>query len=183
MTADADSEGREWYPKTKFLSDILKENRETKLIGEGRKHYHKTKLIVGTHKVDFLNNIKGQSYDDGNDDGNDENCPEQHPCNDFGLRLGDCMTSVYLFHKKIDDVIECLVEALGNIPYGTFCNSLTELGFCDAVSNCEPFPVNTSQGKGPDWSCSAEMHQLAACIIFHDGCWDFDYNSKCLSGI
>lgn len=91
------------------------------------------------------------------------------------------MMSDDLTHKKIDDVIECLVEAWGNIPDGNFCNSLTELGFCDAVSNCEP--VNTSQGKEPDWSFSAEMHQLAACIIFHDGCWAFGYNSKCLSGI
>ena len=36
----------EWYPKTKMISDIVKENGEIHLVGKGHNWYHKTKLIA-----------------------------------------------------------------------------------------------------------------------------------------
>ena len=38
---DADREGHEGYHKTKFISDILKENGKTKLVGKDRMWYQK----------------------------------------------------------------------------------------------------------------------------------------------
>jgi hypothetical protein len=101
-------------------------------------------VVAGTHKADFLNNVKGQPY--GN--GNDENSPEQQPCDDHEIFYGDCMRSGGADQDVIDDAVDCLVEAWNDVPDGTYCNMLSEIGFCSAVSNCNPFCCGlTSKNK------------------------------------
>ncbi len=153
-TTDAGSEGRDWHP-----IDILEENDKTKFVVEGHKHYPKTKVVAGTHKADFLNNVNGQPY--GN--GNDENSP-------FSM-YGDCMRSGGADQDVIDDAVDCLVEAWNDVPDGTYCNMLSEVGFCSAVSNCNPFCCGlTSQKK----ICDDAFDALVDRIIFHDGCSEDD---------
>ena len=155
MTTDAGSEGRDWHP-----IDILEENDKTKFVVEGHKHYPND----------------GCSEDDcwpPYDNGNNENCPEEHPCtNDFGIPFGDCMRSEGKDQDVIDDVVDCLVEAWDDVPNGTNCHfqTFSEIGFCDAVFNCEP--------QDDASVCAGELLALSRCIIFHGGCDSTDFTSE-----
>jgi hypothetical protein len=69
------------------LSDVPTTDADRKIHNQSREN--KTKLIISTHKADFLNNVEGQPFDNGND----EICPYQHPCtNDFKISFGDCIS-------------------------------------------------------------------------------------------
>jgi hypothetical protein len=184
-TANANSEGSEWHPKaklvsgilkengktklsgggckwnhkTKLIADILKESDNTKLIGKGCKHYHKTKLNAGTHKEDFLNNVKGRTRDSGNDG-------DQDPCREQEARF------YYCSEKDGDGCAICVNDALQYArDVEMTCDYMSELGFCQMILNCYEEECNND--------CENELIDALACIVEQNGCDDSDFYDKC----
>ncbi|KAL3761979.1 hypothetical protein ACHAW5_006685 [Stephanodiscus triporus] len=134
--------------------DILKESDNTKLIGEGRKHYR--------------NNFQQQPYDS-----------KQDPCEWERVLMNDCVNSNY--NPSFPDAAEkhalclgCIQDAWDEVPVGTSCTSLKEIGFCDDVISCEQLCMG---------ECSAQTHDLLRCTVVHDGCDGPTFDSECLSAI
>jgi len=179
--ADANSERREWHPKAEFVSDILKENGKTKLVGEGQyKHYHKTKLIadilkesdntklIGEGGKHYRNNFQQQPYDS-----------KQDPCEWERVLMNDCINSSYNPYfpdaaEKHALCLECLQDAWDEVPVGTSCTTLKEIGFWDDVISCEQLCM---------LDCSAQTDDLLRCAVVQDGCDGPTFDRECLSGI
>jgi hypothetical protein len=105
-TTDAGREGGEWYPKTKFIADILKENGKTKLLSKGHRWYHKTlnanilgendkTKLVGEghkqyHKVDEDPEPEPVPFDPNHNPDNDPE-PSENPCSDYTMTFVNCL--------------------------------------------------------------------------------------------
>ena len=191
---DADREGHEGYHKTKFISDILKENGKTKLVGKDRmwyhktlitdileesektnlvgdgcNRYHKTKLIAGIHKAvsdERWGRGRTRSHRDDDDDCDD-------PCIYFGQVLGDCLRSNGESDDEVDDCADCIDGAMASYN-GTICGELEEVGFCQDVQSCADDACHND--------CSDEMHVYVACYV-NWSCKGPAYNDECISGI
>jgi hypothetical protein len=165
-TTDANREGGEWYPKTKFIANILKENSETKLvginhktliadinnendktklIGEGRRQYFKTKSA-------FMENA--ENY-----------------CDPVGVLLGDCLRSYGEIDIYVDMCFGCLNTAYNDIQAGTLCTDLYEVGFCDDFYTC--YATNCH------YNCKAELDNLMNCVITNHGCDGAQFWTEC----
>jgi hypothetical protein len=154
-TTDADSKGREWYHKTK-------------LITEGHKLYHTT-LIADIKDEDSEKEIVHKIG------GGDTTltCDESGPA--FGFCLG---ATAYMYESEALACFKCVNEAIDTVrSRTTFCTSLKEVGLCDAVDSCD------GDGKACGNVCSFDLHVAVACIISDLGCTDDEYLTECLPGI
>jgi hypothetical protein len=185
-TTDANREGGEWYPKTKFIADILKENGETKLaginhktliadinnendktqlIGEDHKQYHKTEE-VGRLMPAFVKET-------------------EHPCQAYANTFSDCMRSDKYTGEYSEVAIEacfdCINEAWDDVEVGTVCLDLREVGFCHDLYTCSKTKCTpngfTTSSKPP--LCWNDTENMVNCILDYDGCDGNVYESEC----
>ena len=123
-TTDADREGRDWYPKIKFVPDILKKNNETKLVGEGHKINLKT-LIANILKENDTNNIIAEGhkqYHKTKEVGGfmpsfmDQDIDPA--CNPYTSAVDHCMLKENESEDDIKDCAECIGKAWGDVALG-----------------------------------------------------------------
>jgi hypothetical protein len=156
----ADREGREWYPKTKFIANILMENGETKLVGEGRNWSHKTKKISGiikeTDKTMLIN--KGeQTHND---------CEEEYE------NFFDCLDN-----DIEDDCADCInhfLEESDDHPFS--CDEMADEGFCNDIYNCWDDECHKD--------CGSEVVEAVTCYFEHNtDCHDEEYEEQCTDSL
>ena len=140
----------------KLIGEGRKQYHKTELIGKGRKQYLKTKLIA-IHKEDF-----------DEDDGNDDN---ENLCQEEVNKMFDCLASKGMTEADQDACGNCLTEAWENTD-GVRCYEMEESDFCDDVATC----ANDVCGN----DCSNEVHAAVSCMT--NATWCGGYDSECLSG-
>jgi hypothetical protein len=175
---NADRESREWYPKTKFIADNLKEKGKTNLAGEGHKWSHKThiadileeirktKLIAEgdpvmtfTTGTSFLTSMASTATPD-----------TEHPCLLNATIFEDCMDSN---GEDLSACVDCFVQAYTDFADGTnTCLDMQESGFCGDMADCASGACNDD--------CTAELIDMTACFLHYDGCDLYLFDSECL---
>jgi hypothetical protein len=188
--ADANGEGREWHPKTKYVSDILKKNdmtklvgdgrkwnhktefvsdilkkhdKPTKLVGDGRKHYHKTGLIADILKENDKP-TKTKLISDGYEQYLSTN---EGPCYEQAEKFFDC-----LGEGVASNCAACIVSVMeAAVAIQMTCTDMMEVGFCDEMYNCWENDCNAS--------CDDEMISVVACDMHYGGCDDYEFHAEC----
>ena len=174
----ADREVGEWYPRTKFIADFLKENGETKLVGEGRMWYHKT-LNANNLRENDKTKLAGEGHkqyhkaDEVGWSPNPNPNPDQ-PCIDEVTAYVDCMGYAGVSEDEISACMVCLDEAIKE-DKGNFCVDMEENGYCLAVATCEANECNNE--------CTVEINTAQTCIAYYNGCVGNEFESECLSGM
>jgi hypothetical protein len=98
-----------------------------------------------------------------------------HPCESKIVEAGDCLKSGGMSTDELDDCAICLDETLNDIPSGTMCDELNEVGFCGDVVSCEEGAC--------DNLCIDEIDAAQACFTDNAGCTNNQFETECLSGM
>ena len=181
LSTDADRKGGEWYPNTKFIADILKENGKTKLVGEGLMWYCKTlnaNILRENDKTKLVGvGLKLQTTPVPFDPNHTpDNNPASDPCYGYLETAVNCMRSEKMSDDEILACYSCLDEAWNkHAGAGTKCDNLKEVGYCNDVFSCEAKQCNNE--------CTDEINTNEACLSDNNGCNGYYFESECLSGI
>ena len=163
MSADANSEGREWHPKSEFVSDILKENGKTELVGEGRKWNHKTEFVSDILKQNVNTKLISYGYKQYL-----KTITQTQICEEQTDNLGNCMEAESKYNCTV-----CMVDAINAFSNsGNACTDMAESGFCDMAYNCWEQSCNLD--------CGPEVATLAACIVHYAGCDNYEFGDECM---
>jgi hypothetical protein len=169
-TADADREGGEWYPKTKFIADIVKKNGETKLVGEGCKCYHKM-LNANILKENEMMKLVSEGH-------KHYQKVDEDPIKvwmDYIRAYANCLQSEGMSDDEITACHTCLGEAINDLTNMTECSQFNEVGYCYDVVSCEVTACNNK--------CTDEINASEGCLSYYAGCVHNQFESECLSGI
>ncbi len=160
------SKGRKWYHKT-LNANILGENDKTKLVIEGHKQYHKVYEDPEPEPVPFDPNH--------NPDNNPD--PSESPCSDNVMTFVNCLQSKEMSEDENMACTECLRKTIEDLEVGTMCFDFEEVGYCDDVVSCEVMATVCNN------KCTDEITTAMACITYYGGCYSYQFESECLSGI
>ncbi len=182
-TTDVYRESREWHPKAKFITDILKVNDKTKFIGEGHKVNHKSLIadILRENAKTQLIEGKGGPYTPLPDDDpkpNPDTDPfnpddDDGPCMEYYKAHADCLLSNGMTDEEVYPCFMCAWNAWKDIEW-ILCLALKEEGFCDEVLTCWDEYCNNV--------CSDEGIDAVGCMLHYDGCDKNQFEIECISG-
>ena len=167
---NADRVSREWYPQTKFITDIIKGKGETDLVGVGHKLFHKT-LIADINNENDKTKLIGEGHRQYFKTKSAFMENAQNSCNPVGVLLGDCLGSAGEIDIYVDTCFCCLNTAYNDVQAGTLCTDLYEVGFCDDFNTC--YATNCH------YNCKGELDNLMNCVITYDGCDGAEFWTEC----
>jgi hypothetical protein len=72
---------------------------------------------------------------------------------------------------------KCLSKTIEDLEEGTMCLDMEEVGYCDNVISCEVTATACNN------KCTDKITTNMACITIYNGCVDYKFKSKSLSGI